>query len=45
MERAREDVKSFRDEQDAGRVTAAGVAMIGLLAALLVFFITFAPAS
>ena len=45
MDRVREDVKVIGDERDAARVTAAGITMIGLLAGLMAFFITFAPAS
>jgi len=43
MERVREEVKAIGDERDA-RVTAAGISMIALLAGLMAFFITFAPA-
>jgi hypothetical protein len=45
MERVREEVEVIGDERDAMSVTAAGITMIGLLAGLMAFFITFAPAS
>ncbi len=45
MERVREEVKVIEDERDAARVTAAGITMIALLAGLMAFFVTFAPAS
>lgn len=45
MKRANEDVKVPGDEQDAVSVSAAGFAMIGLLAGLIAFFVAFAPAS
>lgn len=44
MERAREDVKVLTDDRQAVLVTAAGFGMIGLLVALLTFFLSFAPA-
>lgn len=45
MERVREEAKVIEDERDATSVTAAGVTMIALLAGLMAFFVTFAPAS
>jgi hypothetical protein len=43
MERAKADAKVLRDGRDAALVTAAGFGMIGVLVALLAFFVTFAP--
>ena len=45
MERADADVRVLGDEQDAASLTAAGFAMIGVLAGLMAFFVVFAPAS
>ena len=45
MERAQEDVKVLRDEQNAALVTAAGFGMIGLLVGLVAFFVAVAPGS
>jgi hypothetical protein len=43
MERDREEARILR--QDGVSITAAGLAMLALLAGLLAFFVTFAPAS
>jgi hypothetical protein len=43
MEQVREDVKAIGDEQHAVDLTAAGFAMIGVLAGLMAFFVLFAP--
>ena len=43
MERAQEDVRVLGDEQDAVSINAAAFAMIGVLAGLMAFFVTFAP--
>ena len=45
MERAQEDVKDLRGEQNAVLVTAAGFGMIGLLVGLVAFFVAVAPGS
>jgi hypothetical protein len=45
MERVREEARVLGDEQDVASITGAGFAMIGLLAGLMAFFVTFAPAS